>query len=373
MKTIVKVAAMFASALVALSSCVKEQTGFSIDDIPGTAKVMGVITYNEGQTYKNGAFVDLKSPAANLEIVVKVSNDGLSPNDAQGYTDYKVTTDAKGAYELVIPATENSMEVVVLAPSYQGIYKSLKSGFAFDGDEPVFSEKEVLYSFEKTDYVSAGRIVVIGGEYEREELTAGFEKTQELYFSVLVEAPVAKAYNKIVNAGDYVNQYDTDYYSGGFKGLSDVQLEVSVTADFNGDDMSETQIFSGVTDSDGYADIVFYAYTLNLSGVTIAINARETESDGNFLFYTWVNNNNSGYSNNWSQERSYIPGEYYYYRQYGSARYSANFGGLRTPLCKVSMEPVLYNNDIPQDEKDEPNGWYTKWDNVEYYYNSIWF
>ena len=372
MKTIVKVAAMFASALVALSSCVKEQTGFSIDDIPGTAKVMGVITYNEGQTYKNGAFVDLKSPAANLEIVVKVSNDGLSPNDAQGYTDYKVTTDAKGAYELVIPATENSMEVVVLAPSYQGIYKSLKSGFAFDGDEPVFSEKEVLYSFEKTDYVSAGRIVVIGGEYEKEEITEGFEKTQQLYFSVLVEAPIAKAYNKVVNEGDYVYESSSDYYSGGFKGLSDVQLEVSVTADFNGDDRTETQIFSGVTDSDGYADITFYAYTLNLSGVTIAITARETESDGNFNFYTWTKTTTK-YSYQWSQERKSIPADYYYYRQYGSANYRANFGGLRTPLCKVTMEPVLYYNDIPQDEKDEINGWYTKWYNVEDIYKSIWF
>lgn len=379
MKTIVKVAAMFASALVVLSSCVKEQSGFSIEDIPGTAKVMGVITYNEGQAYQNGAFVDLKSPAANLEIVVKVANDGLSPNDAEGYTDYKVTTDAKGAYEVVIPATENNMEVIVLAPSYQGVYKSLKRGFAFDGDDPVFSEKEVLYSFEKTDYVSAGRIVVIGGEYQKEEITEGYAKTQELYFSVYVQAPVAKQYSRDVTDDYYFSQYDADYYAGEFKGLSDVQLEISVSADFDGDGRSESQIFSGVTDFDGYADIAFYAHTINLSDVYVEVKARETESDAAFNFYTWVRKEyyDSYYGSTtyrWSQERNAIPASYYYYRPYNSSVSSSlSFGALRIPVVKVTMEPALFTADIPQDEKNEENGWYQKWSSVDYLYNDIWF
>ena len=69
MKTILKVVFFAASMLLVTVSCLKEQTGFFIEDIPGTAKVMGVITINEGQAYENGKFVDMIRPAANVEIV----------------------------------------------------------------------------------------------------------------------------------------------------------------------------------------------------------------------------------------------------------------------------------------------------------------
>ena len=65
MKTIVKVAMLFASALMVFSSCLKEQTGLTIEDIPGTAKISGKLMINEGQAYQGGKFVELLKPAAN--------------------------------------------------------------------------------------------------------------------------------------------------------------------------------------------------------------------------------------------------------------------------------------------------------------------
>lgn len=381
MKTIIKIASVAASVVVSMVSCVKEQTGFSIEDIPGTAKVMGVITINEGQAYENGKFIDLNRPAANMEIVVKVANDGLSPNAAQGYTDFIVTTDDKGYYEQIIPATEKLLEVVVLAPSFLGTYNELQSDFGFDGDEPVFAHKEVMYTFEKKDYVSAGRVLLISGEYDRKDLSAGYEKSQELVFSVLVQAPSVKNYAKELLEDEVVNPYDVNYYAATFKPLSNVQLEITMTGDFNGDTYPETQVMSGVTGSDGYADIVFYAHSLNLSDVQVEVKARETNSAGTFNFYTWSLKESTGIDSGflnptykWSQDKSYIPAEYYYYRAHESFVGSVlNFGGLRVPNIKIDMELAIYHDDVPQAEKDDEEGWYSKWQSVSDMYYSIWF
>lgn len=381
MNAIIKIASIAASVVVVMVSCVKEQTGFSIEDIPGTAKVMGVITINEGQAYENGKFIDLNRPAANMEIVVKVANDGLSPNAAQGYTDFIVTTDDKGYYEQIIPATEKLLEVVVLAPSFLGVYSELQSDFGFAGDEPVFAHKEVMYTFEKTDYVSAGRVLLISGEYDRKDLSAGYEKSQELVFSVLVQAPAVKDYTKELLEGEVVNPYDVNYYSATFKPLANVQLEITMTGDFNGDSYPETQVMSGLTGNDGYADIVFYAHSLNLSDVQVEVKARETNSAGDFNFYTWSLEEGTDSDNGfvtptfiWSQDKNYIPAEYYYYKAHEPYVGSVlNFGGLRVPNIKVDMEMEIYHDDVPQAEKDEEDGWYSRWLSVSGLYYSIWF
>lgn len=381
MKTIIKVVFFAASMLLVMVSCLKEQTGFFIEDIPGTAKVMGVITINEGQAYENGKFVDMIRPAANVEIVVKVANDGLSPNAAQGYTDFIVTTDEKGYYEQIIPATEKQLEVVVLAPSFQGIYSSLQNDFGFNGDEPVFSHKEVMYTFEKTDYVSAGRVLLVSGEYERIDLSEGYEKNQELAFSVLVQAPATKKYAKEIFEGENVNPYDENYYAGTLRPLSDVQLEIIMTGDFNGDYAPETQIVSGVTGLDGYADVIFYAHSLNLTDVEVQVKAREADSYSDFNFYTWSLKETPSIDMGfvepvymWSQDMYSIPSDYHYYRAHQPVVTSIlNFGGARIPNVKVEMEMVLYSDDVTEDDKENEEGWYVKWGSVSDLYYSIWF
>ena len=65
MKTIVKAAMLFASAMMLFSSCLKEQTGLSVEDIPGVAKISGKLMINEGQAYEGGKFVELLKPAGN--------------------------------------------------------------------------------------------------------------------------------------------------------------------------------------------------------------------------------------------------------------------------------------------------------------------
>ena len=380
MKTIVKAAAILATALVALPSCLKEQTGFSIEDVPGTAKVMGVITMNEGQAYENGKLVDLKKPAANVEVVVKVANEGLSPTgEAEGYTDFVVTTNDLGYYEIVIPATEDQLDVVVLAPSYQGTYSFLNSDFGFDGDNPVFVQKEALYSFEKEGTVSAGKVLVLGGEYTKEYLTEGFEKSQELMFTVYVEGAEAKAYPYEVQYGQNIETTSENYYTVGYSPLAKVQLEISVTADFDGDGSQESQLLSGVTGSDGYATIRFNAHNARLSDVKVVVEARELAATSGFNFWTWEKKDVETYNEynsliktfKYVQKKYTIPAEYCYYDTKSESD-NCNFGGLKTPGLKVKMVPSLFSDDIPQSEKDDENGWYKAWYNYGYFYSNQW-
>ena len=117
MKTIVKAAMLFASAMMLFSSCLKEQTGLTVEDIPGVAKISGKLMINEGQAYEGGRFVELLKPAANYELLARVSNASLSPtSSAQGYTDYSVTTNEDGTFEVVIPAVDGGVECELVAP-----------------------------------------------------------------------------------------------------------------------------------------------------------------------------------------------------------------------------------------------------------------
>ena len=72
MKTIVKAAMLFASALMVFSSCLKEQTGLSVEDIPGVAKISGKLMINEGQAYEEGRFVELLLFAATIPTIIAV-------------------------------------------------------------------------------------------------------------------------------------------------------------------------------------------------------------------------------------------------------------------------------------------------------------
>ena len=381
MKAIFKVAAVVASALMVFSSCVKEQTEFSIEDIPGTAKVMGVITTNEGQAYQNGRFIDLVAPAAGIDVVVKVANDGLSPTSAKGYTDYTVQTDASGYYEVVIPATDESVRIEVVAQSYTGTYSVLNRDFAFVNDMPVFTKRDVIYKFEKTAYVSAGRMAVVGGEYTREYVKEGYDKTQELVFNVFVEAAAAQLYSKEIQNGQDIN-LDYSYYPTTFNPLADVQLEITVEADFDGDGYTDSQVFSGVTDNSGNAAIRFNAHSSNLSDVYVTVEARDKAAYSMFNFWTWTRKDITSYDEyyrpvetfKWVQEKTSIPSDCYYYKAHNSvvSKY-INFGGLTTPTVKVQMEPTLFEDLISEEDKNEEGGWYQKWNDVKYWYENNWF
>ena len=120
MKTIFKSAMLLASALVVFSSCLKEQTALSIEDIPGSAKVMGILTYNKGQAYEGGKFIELKEVAAGVEVIVKVHNERLSPKgNATGTTDYATTTKEDGSFEVIVPAVDRGVTYEIFAPSFQ--------------------------------------------------------------------------------------------------------------------------------------------------------------------------------------------------------------------------------------------------------------
>ena len=149
MKTIVKAAMLFASAMMLFSSCLKGQTGLTVEDIPGVAKISGKLMINEGQAYEGGKFVELLKPAANYELVARVSNASLSPtSSAQGYTDYSVTTNEDGTFEIVIPAVDGGVDCELVAPSFLGVQSQLSSAAISEG-QMLFENVEGKYSYKK--------------------------------------------------------------------------------------------------------------------------------------------------------------------------------------------------------------------------------
>ena len=74
MKTIFKAAMLLASVLVLFSSCLREQSSLTIEDIPGSAKVTGTLVVWKGTDFVDGKFVSLKEPKANTEVTIKVNN-----------------------------------------------------------------------------------------------------------------------------------------------------------------------------------------------------------------------------------------------------------------------------------------------------------
>ena len=193
--------AMLSLALMAMVGCSKEQSSLEIQDIPGKAKILGSFSYDAGQGYSNGVYVQLIKPAANVKVVVKVDNSSLSPNGkATGYTYYETTTDEQGAYEVQVPAVDKGT-IVMVAP--EPFFETYTKVVSVDNGTPVSEKEEKLYKISpETRNVTPNDIQIFDAKYTDQERD--------------IEEPYKYNSTFVVKVGKPICEKEYDYNSGSY-------------------------------------------------------------------------------------------------------------------------------------------------------------
>lgn len=133
------------------TSCSEDQTSLTIEEIPGTAKIMGQISYQTGTEWNaTASSIDDKfAVAANKKVIIEITNSELK-SGAQGITVYETTTDAKGNYEIEIPIAKPSMNVTIKAETFAGEMKMFDSmNPSITPATPVYKTNNVFYECSK--------------------------------------------------------------------------------------------------------------------------------------------------------------------------------------------------------------------------------
>lgn len=327
MKTIFKSAMLLASALVVFSSCLKEQTALSIEDIPGSAKVMGILTYNKGQAYEGGKFIELKEVAAGVEVIVKVDNKTLSPNGkATGTTDYATTTKEDGSFEVIVPAVDGGVSYEIFAPSFQDTYKSLSERSWKDG-EPVFDESEGVYELSKTGSMTLkpGSVAVENAVYTFKPFAQ--DKSLPTYVTLIVEAGIGVCVEEKVLVNQTTNDFKkipgaTLEYAEGI----DVVVKVTYGPDYD----NQVRYYGGTTGSKGTFELQIPATSEDMSA-DIQLMAREFIGEEDFVYYTY-NDDKTG-----TKEHEIAAGGYTF-EQYNTSGCGQRSFEFFTPVASVTMQ-----------------------------------
>lgn len=234
-----------ATTAVAVSSCSEDQTSLSANDIKGKAKIKGIITFNEGQSYQNGKFTEIIKPYAQDTVFVKIANSSLDPDgQAAGYTTYIALTDENGQYEVEVPAVDRQegTKVTVQTKPYVGTRYMLVS---WEDEKPVFEAQEVIFKGNFTETVHPYDIVL-------KDVLCGFTtRNSEVGYPETVELQVKVGQNG----------YENDYSSTGtaptsiFKLTSgiDVVIKVQYDTDEDGDGNDDIRLYGATTNNSGYA------------------------------------------------------------------------------------------------------------------------
>ncbi|MBQ8337477.1 MAG: hypothetical protein IJY44_08110 [Bacteroidaceae bacterium] len=187
MKNLFKTA-IVAIAAFCLTNCAKDQSSFDVSDIKNTAKILGTISYDLGQDYRNGAYINNIQPAANKKVYIEIQNSSLSPNgQATGVTVYETVTDEKGEYSIEIPAVRKGTQATISAEKFIAIYKDVVS---VSNGTPVYDETEALFSVTPKSFTLKPNDIAIGDV--RYTTTNRDEQNEYPYnstFSVKVGAP----------------------------------------------------------------------------------------------------------------------------------------------------------------------------------------
>ena len=327
MKTIFKSAMLLASALVVFSSCLKEQTALSIEDIPGSAKVMGILTFNKGQAYEGGKFIELKEAAAGVEVIVKVDNASLSPNgNATGTTDYATTTKEDGSFEVIVPAVDGGVSYEIFAPSFQDTYKSLSERSWKDG-EPVFDESEGVYELSKTGSMTLkpGSVAVENAVYTFKPFAE--DKSLPTYVTLIVEAGIGVCVEEKVLVDQTTNESKkipgaTLEYAEGI----DVVVKVTYGPDYD----NQVRYYGGTTGSKGTFELEIPATSEDMSA-DIQLMAREFIGEEDFVYYTY-NDDRTG-----TKEHEITAGGYTFV-QYSTSGCGQRSFEFFTPVASVTMQ-----------------------------------
>lgn len=187
MKKFLLSAAAAVFALVLGTGCAKEQSSISVDDIKGSAKIVGTLSYSQGTGHSSNKFTELVSPAANRKVWVKVPNNSLAPNgQATGFSTFETVTDENGKYEVVIPAVDqNGMTVHVQAESFEGTHTLVKS---ISGSNIEWDHRNVVFYHDDVNVagVRPNDIKVANIAYGFQEVDADIDFPETVTFKVQV-------------------------------------------------------------------------------------------------------------------------------------------------------------------------------------------
>lgn len=148
MLTKFKMFAVVAVAAMALTGCAKEESSLSIDDLPGRAKVKGVVCYSDLERYdaREGKLEQIYVTKVEVKVLAKIRNSSISNGQGHGYTIFETVTDAEGRYEFEIPVPEDGGVTVELeALPFEGT-REVFDEYDYYGD-PIYNRMEGVYGF----------------------------------------------------------------------------------------------------------------------------------------------------------------------------------------------------------------------------------
>ncbi len=295
----------------------------SLEDIPGKAKIIGSLTYDAGQAYMNGEYVQQIKPAAQKVVYVRVSNASLSPTGlAAGFTVYETTTDESGSFSIEIPAIDigNGVSVEIQPETFIDVYSEYEG---MVNGSPKFKQEEVVYEIEAVQRsLKTSDIEVVNRHYNR--VNSSDVKTFDYtsYFDVKVGIPVSEKVKD--DYGDYHVVYKYDR-------AQDVNVTIKVQYD-----NSTTKTY-GATTSNGVAQFAIPAYEKDWNAnITISV---EPFSTNNFHYYY----TSYGYSD--EPELEVLSGIY----KASSINRSYSFNPLQRTTAEVKM---TFDPDDDQEYED---------------------
>lgn len=307
MKKFIGIAMLMVSAFCVLPSCNKEQTGLSIDDIPGKAKITGTLYIDYGQAYVDGKVVSRKVPAADIEVIVKLDNSDIS-SGSRGYTDYKVRTNGNGEYAVDIPAVDEGVDVTVTSPDLLGIRSYLKT---FENGNMIFDDNKGVFSFSKTlSSVKPGNVKILDGVFSFTSSTQQLTLSESVDFRVNVgiclPAQTKQALSDYQTSGNYA-------YNGTIVPGEGVNVILSVRyADTGYTD--RTYLYAGTTDAKGVAVISIPCTSRkNLSNATFDLQIPRFLGNEDFKYFTRIYDYNRS---KYSEGSAVIPARKYAYELY---------------------------------------------------------
>lgn len=97
-------------------SCQPEQSELNLNDLPGTATIMGKVEYNPGVTKVGDAYItDYRLPAVGRTVCVKVMTSEFTgaSEESEDFRTFTTTTNEKGLYSIQIPVGYHAIQAEV--------------------------------------------------------------------------------------------------------------------------------------------------------------------------------------------------------------------------------------------------------------------
>lgn len=336
-----KVASMLAICALMFAGCAKEQSSMNIEDIPGRAKIIGYLSYDSGQAYMNGEYVQRIQPAANKTVYVRVKNSSLSlKGNADGYTVFQATTDEKGAFSVEIPATDSGVSVEVQPETFTGVYTEFDE---MVNGNPQFKSTDVVFEA-KAETVTAktSDTKVVSKHYTSKSIRDIDEFEYTSYLNIKVGEPMSE---KITYDGE--NKVNYKYAMA-----NDRNVIIKVTYSGHTDQNNQTLVKTyGATTSNGVAKFAIPAFDKEWSA-SIKVSVESYRTDAFYYHYEKEYYDSYAYEYYTVVETEILSG--IYKSSAGTSTYS--FNPLQPTTDEVKM--TFYPNDDQEYEEYSSYSWY---------------